>query len=63
MRLLRFLGWLSVVIVLAICTAIFMGSRLPVEHTTTVTEAIPASQQKVWGLITALQQCRSGGRN
>jgi hypothetical protein len=52
MRLLRILGWLSVVIVLAICTAIFMGSRLPAEHTASVTDTIPASQQKVWGLIT-----------
>jgi hypothetical protein len=52
MRLLRFLGWLSVVIVLVLCTAMFMGSRLPVEHTASVTETIPASQQKVWGLIT-----------
>jgi uncharacterized protein YndB with AHSA1/START domain len=52
MRVLRFLGWLSVVIVLALCTAMFMGSRLPVEHTASVTETIPASQQKVWGLIT-----------
>jgi len=52
MRVLRFLGWLSVVIVLAICTVIFMGSRLPAEHTASVTDTIPASQQKVWGLIT-----------
>ena len=52
MRILRFLGWLSVVIVLAICSAIFVGSRLPVEHTATVSETIPASQLKVWALIT-----------
>jgi hypothetical protein len=52
MRILRFLGWLSVVIALAICAAIFVGSRLPVEHTATVSETIPASQQKVWELIT-----------
>jgi uncharacterized protein YndB with AHSA1/START domain len=52
MRILRFLGWLSVVIVVAICTAMFMGSRLPVAHTASVTETIPASQEKVWGLIT-----------
>ena len=52
MRFLRFLGWLSVVIVLAIGTAIFVGSRLPAEHTASVTDTISASQQKVWGLIT-----------
>lgn len=63
MRLLRFLGWLSVVIVLAICAAIFMGSRLPLDHTASVSEAIPASQQKVWGLITdpaAMPKWRTG---
>jgi uncharacterized protein YndB with AHSA1/START domain len=63
MRVLRFLGWLSVVIVLAICTAIFMGSRLPVEHTASVADTIPASQQKVWGLITdpaAMPKWRTG---
>jgi Polyketide cyclase / dehydrase and lipid transport len=52
MRLLRFLGWMSVVIVLAICIAIFMGSRLPEAHTASITDTIPASQQRVWGLIT-----------
>jgi hypothetical protein len=41
-----------VVIVLAICTAIFMGSRVPGEHTVSVSDTVPASQQKVWGLIT-----------
>jgi uncharacterized protein YndB with AHSA1/START domain len=63
MRLLRFLGWLSVLIVLAICTALVMGSRLPMEHTASVTETIPASQQKVWGLITdpaAMPKWRTG---
>jgi Polyketide cyclase / dehydrase and lipid transport len=52
MRVLRFLGWLSVVIVLAILTAIFMGSRVPEAHTVSVSETVPASQEKVWGLIT-----------
>ncbi len=52
MRILRFLGWLSVVIVLAILTAMFMGSRVPVAHTVSVTDTVPASQEKVWGLIT-----------
>jgi hypothetical protein len=51
MRVLRFLGWLSVVIVLAIGLAIFLGSRVPVAHTVSVAETIPASQEKVWGLI------------
>jgi hypothetical protein len=52
MRMLRFLGWLSVVIVLAICVAFFVGSRVPVAHTVTVSDTVPASQEKVWGLIT-----------
>jgi hypothetical protein len=52
MLVLRFLGWLSVLIVLAICTALFMGNRLPETHTASVTEIVPASEQKVWGLIT-----------
>jgi uncharacterized protein YndB with AHSA1/START domain len=63
MRVLRFLGWLSVLIVLAIGTAMFMGSRLPEGHTASVTETIPASQQKVWGLITdpsAMPRWRTG---
>jgi hypothetical protein len=51
MRVLRFFGWLSVVIVLAIGLAIFLGSRVPVAHTVSVSETIPASQEKVWGLI------------
>jgi hypothetical protein len=52
MRILRFLGWLSVVIALAIGWAFVMGSRVPVEHTVTDAEVIPASQEKVWSLIT-----------
>ena len=52
MRILRFLGWLSVVIVLAILTAIFMGSRVPVAHTASVSDTVPASQEKVWELMT-----------
>jgi hypothetical protein len=52
MRVLRFFGWLSVLIVLAICTALFLGSRLPETHTASVTEIVPASEPKVWGLIT-----------
>jgi uncharacterized protein YndB with AHSA1/START domain len=63
MRVLRFLGWLSVMIVLAIGTALFMGSRLPVEHTASVTDTIPAPQQKVWTLITnpaAMPKWRTG---
>jgi len=52
MRLLRFLGWLSVLIVLAICSAFVIGGRLPEEHVASVTDTVPASQQKVWELIT-----------
>jgi hypothetical protein len=52
MRVLRFFGWLSVLIVVAICAALFLGSRLPETHMASVTEVVPASEQKVWGLIT-----------
>jgi Polyketide cyclase / dehydrase and lipid transport len=55
MRVLRFLGWLSVVIMLAICVAIFMGSRLPAEHRASVTDTVAAPQLKVWGLMTNLE--------
>jgi hypothetical protein len=50
-RVLRLLEWLGVVIVLMICIALYLGSRLPLEHTASVTDTIPASQQKVWGII------------
>jgi uncharacterized protein YndB with AHSA1/START domain len=52
MRILRFLGWLSVVIVIAFLVALVLGSRVPVAHTVSVSETIPASQEKVWELIT-----------
>src|SRR5277367_1317889 len=52
MRFLRFLGWLSVVIVVAILVMLVMGSRVPVQHTVSDAEMIPASQEKVWNLIT-----------
>jgi Polyketide cyclase / dehydrase and lipid transport len=52
MRVLRFLGWLSIVIGLAIGLAAVMGSRLPAEHTTSLSETIAAPQQRVWQLIT-----------
>jgi hypothetical protein len=55
MGFLRFLGWLSVVIAAAICAAIFVGTRLPAEHRSTVTDTVPASQIKVWGLMTNLE--------
>jgi hypothetical protein len=55
MRVLRFLGWLSVAIVLAIVAAVVVGTRLPAEHTASVTDTIPASQQRVWQLITEVQ--------
>jgi uncharacterized protein YndB with AHSA1/START domain len=63
MRILRFLGWLSVLIVLAFLGAIFVGSRIPAAHTVSVSDTIPASQEKVWGLITdtaSMPQWRTG---
>jgi hypothetical protein len=55
MRVLKILGWLSVVIVLAILGAMYMGSRVPVAHTVSVSDTVPASQVKVWGWITDVQ--------
>jgi uncharacterized protein YndB with AHSA1/START domain len=40
------------VIVLAIGAAFVVGGRLPVSHTAAVTDTIPASQQRVWEMIT-----------
>jgi hypothetical protein len=51
MRTLKFLGWLSVVIMLAIGAAFVMGGRLPPDHTATITGTVSAPQQKVWQLI------------
>jgi len=65
MGFLRFLGWLSVAIAAAICVSIYMGSRLPAVHTASVTDLVPASQMKVWGLMTnleALPRWRTGLR-
>jgi hypothetical protein len=50
-RVLRLLGWLGAGIMLMICIALYLGSRLPLEHTASVTDTIPASLQKVWGII------------
>ncbi|HXC94472.1 MAG TPA: SRPBCC family protein [Edaphobacter sp.] len=55
MRVLKFLGWLSVVIVLVFFVALYMGSKVPVAHTVSVSDTIPASQAKVWGWITDVQ--------
>ncbi len=52
MMALRIVGWLIVGIIVAVCITLFMGSRLPIEHTVSRTDTIPASQQKVWALIT-----------
>jgi hypothetical protein len=41
-----------VLIVIAIGSAAFMGSRLPPEHTAIAAETIPATQQRVWQMIT-----------
>jgi hypothetical protein len=65
MGFLRFLGWLSVAIAAAICVSIYLGSKLPAEHKASVTEVVPASQRKVWGLMTnieALPRWRTGLR-
>ncbi len=51
------------VIVLVFGVALFMGSRLPLQHTASVTDTIPASQQKIWALITnpaAMPKWRTG---
>ncbi len=56
MRLLRVSGYVFVVLLLATAIVIFMGSRLPVAHTATVSGIVPGSQERVWGLITDVER-------
>jgi hypothetical protein len=63
MRVLKFLGYLSVLIVAAFLVVILLGSRLPAEHTASASAVIPASQSRTWTLITdvaAQPQWRTG---
>lgn len=50
--LLRSVGYVVALCVLAFVVVVLMGSLLPASHTATVTTEIPASQQRVWQLIT-----------
>ena len=52
MAILRFLGYLSVVLVLGFLAIIFFGGRLPAEHTSVVSAVIPADPEQVWSLMT-----------
>ena len=52
MAVLRFLGYLSVVIVLGFLAIVFFGGRLPAEHTAVVSAVVPADPEHVWSLMT-----------
>ena len=55
MRLLQWSGYLFIVLLLLTAVVLGLGSRLPVEHTATVSSLIPASQQRIWALITDVE--------
>ena len=52
MRVLKALGILVLLALLALLVAVFLGSRLPHEHTASVTAIVNAPQARVWQLIT-----------
>ena len=51
MRLLRWSGYFFVVLLALVATVLVMGSRLPVEHTASVSAVVEAPQDKVWAMI------------
>ena len=44
-----------IMLLLAAVVVLGLGSRLPVEHTATVSSLVPASQEKIWALITDVE--------
>ncbi len=52
MRMLRFSGYLFVVLLVVTAVVMGVGSRLPVEHRAVATAVIAAPQERVWALIT-----------
>lgn len=52
MAILRFLGYLSVAIVLGFLAIVFFGGRLPAEHTAVVSATIPADPEHLWAFMT-----------
>lgn len=51
MRLLKISGYLFIVLLLATAVVMWMGSRLPAEHTSTASAEVAAPPQRVWALI------------
>ena len=51
MRLLRWSGYLFVVLLIVVAVVMVMGSRLPEEHAATAVAEIPAAPQRVWDVI------------
>ncbi len=51
MRLLRWSGYLFIVLLAATAVVMGMGSRLPAEHTATATGEIAAPRERVWSMI------------
>ncbi len=51
MRLLRWSGYVFVVLLLAVAVVMGMGSRLPATHVATATAEVAAPQARVWELI------------
>jgi uncharacterized protein YndB with AHSA1/START domain len=52
MRILKGLLVLVVILLIIFCVAYVMGSRLPNDHTASASVVLPASQERVWTLIT-----------
>jgi hypothetical protein len=52
MRFLKVLAWLISLLVVGVALMWALGSRLPHDHTATVSELLAAPQEKVWALIT-----------
>jgi len=55
MRLLRFSGYLFIVLLAATAIVMGMGSRLPVEHRAVATAVVEAPVDRVWEMITDVQ--------
>lgn len=51
MRVLRWSGYVFVVLLLAMAVVMVLGSRLPQEHAATAVAEIPAAPERVWSVI------------
>ena len=55
MRILKVLVSIVVVLLVAFAVMYAMGSSLPTEHVTTIATTMPASQERVWQMITDMK--------